>query len=194
VPRERTFASPSDASMSLGRGEGRHQRADCPRSHAGRRLGRCSRSPAEAYDRYMGRYSIPLAPRFCEFAQIAAEQRVLDVGCGPGALTAELVKRLGPPAVSAVDPSEPFVEAVTFCTTSWMSKVRISIPATSSAGRSSESVFPWRISVPRSTYCRRETRGRHTTGTTTPKRHSWSWQDSPRFALPTSTVGFVLAT
>lgn len=66
---------------------------------------------AEAYDRYMGRYSIPLAPRFCEFAQIAAEQRVLDVGCGPGALTAELVKRLGPPAVSAVDPSEPFVEA-----------------------------------------------------------------------------------
>jgi len=66
---------------------------------------------AEAYDRYMGRYSIPLAPRFCEFAQIAAGQRVLDVGCGPGALTAELVSRLGAPAVSAVDPSEPFVEA-----------------------------------------------------------------------------------
>jgi SAM-dependent methyltransferase len=66
---------------------------------------------AEAYDRYMGRYSIPLAPRFCEFAQIAAEQRVLDVGCGPGALTAELVKRLGPPAVSAVDPSVSFVAA-----------------------------------------------------------------------------------
>ncbi len=66
---------------------------------------------ADAYDRYMGRYSIPLAPRFCEFAQIAAEQRVLDVGCGPGALTAELVKRLGPAAVSAVDPSEPFVAA-----------------------------------------------------------------------------------
>ncbi|HEV8489132.1 MAG TPA: class I SAM-dependent methyltransferase [Candidatus Limnocylindrales bacterium] len=38
-------------------------------------------------------------------------QRVLDVGCGPGALTAELVTRLGPAAVSAVDPSEPFVAA-----------------------------------------------------------------------------------
>ena len=37
--------------------------------------------------------------------------RVLDVGCGPGALTAELVGRLGPAAVTAVDPSEPFVAA-----------------------------------------------------------------------------------
>ena len=66
---------------------------------------------AEAYDRFMGRYSIPLAPGFCEFSQIAAGQRVLDVGCGPGALTAELVRRLGPAGVFAVEPSEPFVEA-----------------------------------------------------------------------------------
>ncbi len=36
---------------------------------------------------------------------------MLDVGCGPGALTAELVARLGPASVSAVDPSEPFVAA-----------------------------------------------------------------------------------
>ena len=36
---------------------------------------------------------------------------MLDVGCGPGALTAELVARLGADAVSAVDPSEPFVAA-----------------------------------------------------------------------------------
>ncbi len=67
---------------------------------------------AEAYDRFMGRYSIPLAPGFCEFASVAAGQRVLDVGCGPGALTAELVSRLGPAAVSAVEPSAPFVEAI----------------------------------------------------------------------------------
>jgi ubiquinone/menaquinone biosynthesis C-methylase UbiE len=38
-------------------------------------------------------------------------QRALDVGCGPGALTAELVSRLGAVAVAAVDPSEPFVAA-----------------------------------------------------------------------------------
>jgi ubiquinone/menaquinone biosynthesis C-methylase UbiE len=64
---------------------------------------------ADAYDRFMGRYSTQLAPLFADFA-VAGEQ-VLDVGCGPGALTAELVKRLGPAAVSAVDPSESFVAA-----------------------------------------------------------------------------------
>jgi SAM-dependent methyltransferase len=65
---------------------------------------------ADAYDRFMGRYSVPLAPLFADFA--GAEGRVLDVGCGPGALTAELVRRLGEEAVAAVDPSQPFVEAV----------------------------------------------------------------------------------
>jgi SAM-dependent methyltransferase len=66
---------------------------------------------ADAYDRFMGRYSAPLAPQFADFAAVGAGQRALDVGCGPGALTAELVRRLGPDAVSAVDPSEPFVAA-----------------------------------------------------------------------------------
>ena len=59
----------------------------------------------------MGRYSVPLAPQLADFAAVAPGQRVLDVGCGPGALTAELVRRLGPDAVSAVDPSKPFVAA-----------------------------------------------------------------------------------
>jgi SAM-dependent methyltransferase len=66
---------------------------------------------ADAYDRFMGRYSVPLAPKLADFALVAGGQRVLDVGCGPGALTAELVRRVGPAAVSAVDPSEPFVAA-----------------------------------------------------------------------------------
>ena len=59
----------------------------------------------------MGRYSVPLAPTLADFAGVGAGQRVLDVGCGPGALTAELVERLGVAAVAAVDPSEPFVAA-----------------------------------------------------------------------------------
>ena len=66
---------------------------------------------ADAYDRFMGRYSIPLAPQFAALADVARGQRVLDVGCGPGALTTELVRRLGEDAVAAVDPSEPFVAA-----------------------------------------------------------------------------------
>ena len=66
---------------------------------------------AGAYDRFMGRYSGLLAPLFADFAAVTAGQRVLDVGCGTGALTAELVRRLRPENVSAVDPSEPFVAA-----------------------------------------------------------------------------------
>jgi SAM-dependent methyltransferase len=66
---------------------------------------------ADRYDRFMGRYSTPLAPLFADLASVHPGQRVLDVGCGPGSLTAELVGRLGPGAVSAIDPSEPFVEA-----------------------------------------------------------------------------------
>ena len=65
----------------------------------------------EAYDRFMGRYSTPLAPRFADFASIGEAQRLLDVGCGPGALTGELVRRFGADAVAAVDPSPGFVEA-----------------------------------------------------------------------------------
>jgi SAM-dependent methyltransferase len=66
---------------------------------------------ADAYGRFMGRYSEPLAVQFAELAQVGAGQRVLDVGCGPGALTAELVKRVGVEGVTAVDPSVAFVSA-----------------------------------------------------------------------------------
>lgn len=64
-----------------------------------------------AYGRFMGRYSEPLSALFADAAGVTAGQRVLDVGCGPGALTAELVERVGAERVCAVDPSEPFVAA-----------------------------------------------------------------------------------
>jgi SAM-dependent methyltransferase len=66
---------------------------------------------AEAYDRFMGRYSVGLAAQMADLGRVTSGQRVLDVGCGPGALTRELVARLGAEHVAAVDPSETFVAA-----------------------------------------------------------------------------------
>ncbi len=68
--------------------------------------------PADAYGRFMGRYSEPLATKFLDLVDVRRGQRALDVGCGPGAVAAALVDRLGADAVAAVDPSERFVAAV----------------------------------------------------------------------------------
>ncbi len=67
---------------------------------------------ASAYGAFMGRFSEPLSQEFVRVADLAPGARVLDVGCGPGALTAVLVDRLGADHVAAVDPSAPFVAAV----------------------------------------------------------------------------------
>lgn len=66
---------------------------------------------AENYGRFMGRYSEPLSALFADQAGVAPGQRVLDVGCGPGALSAMLADRLGTEAIAAVDPSKTFVAA-----------------------------------------------------------------------------------
>lgn len=61
----------------------------------------------DEYDAFMGRYSRVLAPLFAEFAGVGSGDRVLDVGAGTGALTAELVAR--GVSVAAADPSPEFV-------------------------------------------------------------------------------------
>ncbi len=66
--------------------------------------------PGEHYDRFVGRYSRTLAPRFLDFAGIDRGP-VLEVGCGPGALTSALADRIGGAAVSGVEPSAPFAAA-----------------------------------------------------------------------------------
>ena len=65
---------------------------------------------AQAYDAFMGRFSVPLAVPFADLMRPQPGQRVLDVGSGPGALTAELLRR--GVTVAAVDPMEGFVAAL----------------------------------------------------------------------------------
>jgi SAM-dependent methyltransferase len=67
--------------------------------------------PAEAYDRWIGRYSPALARALIAAAGVRAGDRVLDVGCGPGGLTTELVGLTGAQRVAAVDPSPTFAAA-----------------------------------------------------------------------------------
>jgi SAM-dependent methyltransferase len=69
------------------------------------------RMPADAYDRHVGRYGPQLASALIGFAGVEPGMRAVDVGCGPGALTAALAGRLGAARVRAADPSAPFVEA-----------------------------------------------------------------------------------
>jgi SAM-dependent methyltransferase len=66
--------------------------------------------PPEAYARFMGRYAEPLAAVFAAFAGVDVDDKVLDVGCGPGALTAHL-RSVGA-EVAAIDPSPPFIDAI----------------------------------------------------------------------------------
>jgi len=66
---------------------------------------------AHAYHRFMGQYAEPLAVKFVDYADVREGLVALDVGCGPGALTAQLVRRLGAGCVAAIDPSPAFVAA-----------------------------------------------------------------------------------
>ena len=67
--------------------------------------------PAEHYDRFMGRYTPSLAVALADAAGVAGGQRVVDVGCGPGGLTRELVARVGASNVAAIDPAPQFADA-----------------------------------------------------------------------------------
>lgn len=66
--------------------------------------------PGDAYDRFIGRYGPALADAMLDLVGVRSGMRLLDVGCGTGALAGQAAARVGATNVAAADPSEPFVE------------------------------------------------------------------------------------
>jgi len=65
---------------------------------------------ARAYERFMGRWSESAAPQFVEFAGIPDRGKVLDIGCGTGAL-ALTIARLRPHCkIEGIDVSREYIE------------------------------------------------------------------------------------
>jgi SAM-dependent methyltransferase len=60
----------------------------------------------EAYERMMGRWSRLVSETFLAWLDIPKGLRWLDVGCGNGAFTEEIIARCDPATVVAIDPSE----------------------------------------------------------------------------------------
>ena len=65
---------------------------------------------AEAYELEMGRWSRQLAPLFVRFVGVRDGEKVLDVGCGTGSLSATLARVTGAANIIGIDPSKSFIE------------------------------------------------------------------------------------
>jgi len=65
---------------------------------------------AEAYEVRMGRWSRQLAPLFVEFVGVREGEKVLDVGCGTGSLSATLARVTAASKIVGIDPSNGFIE------------------------------------------------------------------------------------
>jgi SAM-dependent methyltransferase len=63
----------------------------------------------DSYDRYMGRWSRRIAPRFLDWIEVPQGADWLEVGCGTGALSAAILARCNPASLTGIDPSEGFL-------------------------------------------------------------------------------------
>jgi SAM-dependent methyltransferase len=66
-------------------------------------------SEAQAYERFMGRWSRQLAPLLVRFAGTRDGEDVLDIGAGTGALAAAVAAAAPKSRVVGIDPSAPYV-------------------------------------------------------------------------------------
>jgi ubiquinone/menaquinone biosynthesis C-methylase UbiE len=66
---------------------------------------------AAGYEQLMGRWSKKLAPLFIDFAGLAADEKILDVGCGNGSLTFALAGTADLGEIVGIDYAPVFVEA-----------------------------------------------------------------------------------
>lgn len=64
---------------------------------------------AEAYERFMGRWSARLAGPYLDFVRLRGGSHILDVGCGTGAIAEVIASAKIPVSVVGVDPVEGFV-------------------------------------------------------------------------------------
>jgi len=64
----------------------------------------------EQYERYMGRWSRPTAVKFLRWLAVQDGQKWLDVGCGTGALSTEIVNHVAPASVAGIDASSGFID------------------------------------------------------------------------------------
>jgi SAM-dependent methyltransferase len=65
---------------------------------------------AEAYERFMGRWSHLLAPLLVDFADVPDRGRVLDIGSGTGVLALSIAGLKVHCQVLGIDPSKEYVE------------------------------------------------------------------------------------
>jgi trans-aconitate methyltransferase len=64
---------------------------------------------ADAYDRYMGRWSRRVAPLFLDWLQPTAGKTWADIGCGTGELSGQISHRWAPKHLVGIDTSEGFI-------------------------------------------------------------------------------------
>ena len=66
---------------------------------------------ADAYERYMGRWSRQVAPLFTAWLDASPQADWIDIGCGTGVLTTVVLATCAPSHVTAIDSAPAFLQA-----------------------------------------------------------------------------------